>query len=495
MTTKNIVIVGGGAAGWSVACLLAKNLPPELVKISVVDEQRKDLGQVEVARSSIHRFHELIGLHEKQFMLNTDASFSLGLWCQDAHKNYMLVEGPYGAPLEGIDFQSVYYKSVLLGSSHMLGDYSLNAVAASLGRFGHPVADPKSIYSSIQYGLHLELDSYSNMLKAHALALGVEVIGSDLSRVNLSRVDMSINGDAIESVDLMNGQQLSADLFIDCTGELSVLLGDSMGVASYADPLDQIFDSVAVGYRPLSLDAKPVTQLITTENGYLKITPLKHQECVSYTYSSRFSSDDLITQEIAALNVSNVVFSPLDCKKNKQYWVKNCVAIGCAAASFYELFISPMSLVRSAAVRLVDLLTDFDDFTFSIDEYNRLTHVESEQLRELAELYFYFGRSSNAGIREYFNSNELSASAQHRLDLFACAGRHPHQSAHFFSTLEWASFFVGNQILPRTCNLDVDIYDSKRLIQYVESLKAAIYKAAEKMPLHKDYIARLAFNK
>ena len=81
MTTKNIVIVGGGAAGWSVACLLAKNLPPELVKISVVDEQRKDLGQVEVARSSIHRFHELIGLHEKQFMLNTDASFSLGLWC------------------------------------------------------------------------------------------------------------------------------------------------------------------------------------------------------------------------------------------------------------------------------------------------------------------------------------------------------------------------------------------------------------------------------
>jgi len=490
MTIKNIVIVGGGATGWSVACLLAKNLPRELVKISVVDDWRKDHGQVEFARSSIHRFHELIGLHEKQCMLNTDASFSLGLLCQDAHKNYMLVEGAYGAPLEGIDFQSVYYKSVLLGSPHSLEDYSLNAVAASLGRFGHPVADPKSIYSSIQYGLHLELDAYSKVLSAHALALGVELIASDLSRVNLSIKDV-----AIESIDLMNGMQLSADLFIDCTGERSILLGDAMGVASMADPLDKKFDSVAVGYRPLSMDAKPVTQLMTTENGYLKITPLKHQECVSYTYSSRFSSDDFIKQEMVALNVTNVVFSPLDCKKKTQYWVRNCVAMGYAGASVHDLFVSPMSLVRSAAVRLVDLLTDFDDLTFSIDEYNRLTHVELEQLRELAELYFYFERSSNAALGDHFNSNALSAGAQHRLDLFACSGRHPHQSAHLFNTIEWVVFFVGNQIFPQTCNLDVDSYDSKKLIQYLESLKTALYKAAEKMPLHKDYIAHLAFNK
>jgi hypothetical protein len=79
--------------------------------------------------------------------------------------------------------------------------------------------------------------------------------------------------------------------------------------------------------------------------------------------------------------------------------------------------------------------------------------------------------------------------------LFSCSGRQPHQSAHFFSEFEWASFFVGNQIFPSTCNLDVDIYDSEKLIKYIESLKAVIYSAAEKMPLHKDYIARLAFNK
>ena len=495
MTTKKIVIVGGGATGWSVACLLAKNLPRELVKISVVDEQHKDHGQVEFARSSIHRFHDLIGLHEKQFMLNTDASFSLGLWCQDAHKDYMLGEGAYGAPLSGIDFQSVYYKSVLLGCSHKLENYSLNAVAAQLGRFGHPVADPKSIYSSIQYGLHLELNTYADILKTHALALGVEVIVSDFSRVNLRRVDVSINDCAIDSIELMNGQQLSADLFIDCTGEHSILLGDVMGGTFVADPLDKIFDSVAIGSRPLSIDAKPVTQLINTENGYVRITPSKYHEYVSYVYSSRFSSDELIKEEMLSFNVSKVVLSALDCKKKAQYWVKNCVAIGQAAANFYELFVSPMSLVRSAAVRLVDLLTDFDDLTFSIDEYNRLTHVESEQLRELVELYFYFGRSSNAVLREYFNSNELSASAQHRLDLFACTGRQPHPSAQSFSAFEWASFFVGNHIFPKTCNLDVDIYDSEKLIQYVESLKTAIYKAAEKMPLHKDYIARLASNK
>lgn len=490
MTIKNIVIVGGGTTGWSVASLLAKNLPRELVKISVIDDRRKDHEAVESARSSIHRFHDLIGLHEKQCVLNTSASFSLGVWCQDAQKSYMLVEGVYGAPLEGIDFQSIYYKSVLLGCHDKLEDYSLNAVAARLGRFGHPVADPKSIYSSIQYGLHLELDTYANILKTHALTLGVEYIASDLSSVNLSDNDA-----AIEFISLVNGRQLKADLFIDCTGEHSVLLGDAMGVTSVADPLDKIFDSMAMGYRPLSVDAKPVTQLINTEHGCVRITPLRDRECVSYVYSSCFSSNDLIRQEMLSLNVSAMDFSLLHCKKREQYWVKNCIAMGGAGASFYELFISPMSLVRSAAVRLLDVLADFDNLTFSIDEYNRRTHVELAQLRELTELYFYFGRSSNAALEKYFKLNDLSSSSQHRFDLFSYTGRHPHQSVHIMSVSEWAAFFVGNNIFPQTCNLDVDIYDGNKLINYVESIKAAIYNAAEKMPLHKEYIARLASNK
>lgn len=490
MTIKNIVIVGGGATGWSVAGLLAKYLPRELVNVSVVDERRKDHEMVESARSSIHRFHDLIELHEKQCVLNTSASFNLGVMCQDTQKNYMLVEGGYGAPLEGIDFQSIYYKSVLLGCHDKLEDYSLNAVAARLGRFGHPVADPKSIYSSIQYGLNLELGSYANILKTRALSLGVKCIASDLSCVTLSA-----NDDAIESIALEDGLQLKADLFIDCTGEQSVLLGGAMGVTSVEDPLDKIFDSIAIGYRPLSVDAKPVTQLINTENGYVRITPLKDREYVSYVYSSHFSSNDLISQEMLSLNVSSVNFSLLHCKNKEQYWVKNCIAIGGAGSSFYELFISPMSLVRSAAVRLLDLLADFENLTFNIDEYNRRTHVELAQLRELTELYFYFGRSSNAALESYFKLNGLSASSQHRFDLFAYTGRHSNQSVSIMSASEWASFFVGNEIFPKTCNLDVDIYDGNKLINYVESIKAAIYKAAERMPLHKEYIARLASNK
>lgn len=488
MTIKNIVIVGGGATGWSVASVLAKYLPRKLVKISVIDERRNDHWQVESAKSSIHRFHDLIGLYEKQCVQNTSASFSLGVLCQDSQKSYMLVEGAYGAALDGIDFQSIYYKSTLLGSSHRLEDYSLNAVAARLGRFAHPVTDSKSIYSSIQYGLHIELDAYANILKAHSLALGVEFVVSDLSCVN-------INNGAIESINLEDGLQLKADLFIDCSGEASILLGDAMGVASVTDPLDEIFDSVAIGYRPLGVDVKPITQLINTENGYLRITPLKDRECVSYVYSSRFSSNDLIRQEMLALNVSDIFFSLLSRKKKEQYWVNNCIAIGGSCVNFYELFVSPMSLVRSATIRLLDLLTDFDDLTFNIDEYNRLTHIELEQLRELTELYFYFGRSANFALEDYFKSKELSERSLHRLELFAYTGRQPYQSANIFSASEWASFFVGNRVFPQTCNLDVDHYDGKKLIQYVESIKAAIYEAAERMPLHKDYIARVAFNK
>lgn len=490
MTIRKIVIVGGGATGWSVASLFAKHFPRNLVNIFVVEERRKDNEYVEIAKSSLHRFHDVIGLHERQCVLHTHASFGLGVWCQDAEKNYMQVEGPYGAPLEGIRFESAYYKSKLLGCSHALEDFSLNAVAARLGRFAHPVNDASSIYSSIQYGLHLDLDAYAEVLKAHSLSLGVESVVSDLVHVNLSA-----NEGEIDSISLENGLVLDADLFIDCSGEESVLLGGALGVASEADSLDEIFDSIAMGYRPLSGDAKPVSELINTEDGYLRITPLKNKEYVSCVYSSRYSSKEKIAKDMALLGVTQLDYSALRCKTKKQYWVKNCVAIGDASTKFYELFVSPLSLVRNAAVRLLDLLVDFDDLTLSSDEYNRRTHQELEGVYELLELYFYCSRSSNSVLKDYFKNHELSAGSRHRLELFACTGRHPQRSNSIFSESEWTSFFVGNEVVPQTCNLDADVYEGKALINYVESIKAAIYKAAERMPFHKEYIARLASNK
>ena len=486
MKIKNIVVVGGGATGWTVASFLAKQLPRELVKIQVVEEKRKDNECVEFARSAIHRFHDLIGLHEKQCVLNDATCFGLGVWCQGLHKDFILVEGAYGAPLDGIDFQSVYYKSALLGSPHQLDDYSLSAVAARLGRFGHPVADSNSIYSSIQYGINFELDVYADVLRAHALALGVEAIQSDCKSVNVC-----LRNNIIDSIELANGQVLAADLFIDCSGEQSILMGEAMKVFSVEDNLDKIFDSMAAGYRPLVAGSKPVTQLINTDTGYLRIIPLKHQEYICHVYSSKLSPDDHIKQKMLDLNVSEVVFSTLNFKKKEVFWVKNCVAMGHAGACVPELFVSPLSLVRNAVVRLLDLLTGFDDFTASAFEYNRLTHVEFKQLRELTELYFYLSKDSSSALREYFKQHELSVPAQHRLDLFTCSGRHPYQQGNIFSDFEWAAFFVGNQLLPLTCNLDVDVYDKEKILEYTERLSVAIYKAAERMPMHADYVARL----
>ncbi len=482
---KNVVIVGGGATGWTVASLLAKQWPRELVKIHLVDDKRCDNNEVDFARSGIHRFHDLVGLREQDCLHKSNASFSLGILSRSPGKDYMLVEGPYGAPLDTIDFQSLYYKSVLLNSPYKLEDYSLSAVAARSGRFCHPVNDPKSIYSTLRYGLHLELNSYANILKSRALELGVKIIEGDCLGVNVSGLG------EIESLVLVNGQQLTADFFIDCSGEQSLLLGSALGVGSVTDPLGKIFDSLAMGYRPLVTGARPVAELVQSGNGYLKVIPLKDREYVCYLYSSTSTNDENIKCKMRELNVTDVIVSPLGCQTKELFWAKNCVAIGQAAVNVYDLFVSPLSLVRNAVVRLVDLLADFDDFSVSASEYNRLTQIELERLRELTEIYLYLDSNSSLLIEEYFKQHPLTGHSRHRLDLFACSGRHVHQQVNIFSEGDWAALFVGNSLLPEACNVDADNYDPAKLVAFAERVRIAIYKAAEKMPLHADYMARI----
>ena len=76
---RRVVIAGGGTAGWAIAAALAKNLGP-LLEITLVESDL--IGTVGVGESTIptaRRFHELLGIDEREFVCATQASFKLGI--------------------------------------------------------------------------------------------------------------------------------------------------------------------------------------------------------------------------------------------------------------------------------------------------------------------------------------------------------------------------------------------------------------------------------
>ncbi|MES2672755.1 MAG: tryptophan 7-halogenase [Pseudomonadota bacterium] len=487
MKPKKIIIVGGGVEGWTVAALLGRHLPPKLVEVFVIEHPVTNMIIAESAGSRINSFHQLLGVKEKTLLAASNTTYRTGVrysgWSSHSQQ-YVLSEGRYGDTFRGIDFHQLYAKSLQLGVRNSFDEYSINSVSAKLNRCASPVSNQQSIYSCLVYGMNLQADVYAKVLKENAISAGVTTVTGAVKRVALD----SESGH-ISAVHLDNGEVFAADFFIDCSGREGVLIDGGLGVASISQ--DCLFNRAAVGNILLEEIGSPTANLGMHNHGFIKQVLLKDKSILTYNFSSRYLTDERAEQYLNELGVVNVSFQDKHCERRSSFWYKNCVAIGLAAASHYDIYYSPLQTVRNSAVRLLDLLMVFDDFESVSSEYNRQSFAEHDCIEALNQLHLYLAKSQSAILHDYFKSNQLTEYASHKLNLFSLTGKLAYSSEDIFTKSEWIAFFLGNNIAPETYNNEIDFLGDSDLIKFIERIRVEIYKAAEKVPRHVDFIANV----
>jgi tryptophan 7-halogenase len=485
---KQIIILGGGLTGWTIASFLRKQFPKKLASICVVEDYRHDRYGAEAAHPAIHKFHELIGLDEKACLQNTQACFGLGLryqaWSR-ADQMFFLTSGQYGASLRGVPFSHVYVKAKAAGEVDGFDSYSLNAVAARNNKFGHPPPGSHAIYAQIYYGLHLQEDEYCATLKHRALEAGVEVIAANCVAVNVNEAK------AIKSIQLDNGALIGGDLFFDCTGLARVLLSEMPGSGIHQNRLNGLFNRCAWGFRDTEVAIAPVANITIAAKGYLKIIPLNGREMIQYYFSSVHMTDIDVVAMMENWNVTAPQFTRAEFYESDASWIKNCIAMGGAACAFPETYISAQQFVRDSIVRFTDLFISFELMESTAKEYSRLSRAEFNQISQLTELTFYIARHRLAGVENYFDREGLSAEAAHRLALFSSTGKHPQNEAIILSDSDWAVLFLGNNIIPVSYDMVLDSISDDEIMSFIGKLATAYQRAVAPMPMHQNYITKL----
>lgn len=494
---KHIAIVGGGVTGWTVAAALARGLRGLGINIVVVENPRHGEADapIETTTPATVSFHDWLGISEPHLMETTGASYilatSFNAW-SDAHQHYCMPFGDHGFMLNRIDFTQYAIASYLRGRAFDYDDYSLSAVAAKAGKFCHPSKKSDSIFSTLSYGLVLNVSEYTAYLRNLALSAGVTQMIAEVNGVNLGAAGY------IESLDLLSDKKPSlfaADLFIDCTGIAGLLIEKKLNIQwvlpGYANgdkqyPVSHLLNLVQ-GVNDLR-ELPVVRELETNDTGWLHQATSQTRAVRQYFYHQAYGTPAHIDSVINA--DAQVQVQEVRIGRRASFWNKNCVAMGNSAANPDGLSIGKLHLVQSAVLRLLSVFPSCVDAPFNSAEYNRLTHLELDHIEDFHALHYHLARPRASRYWQSVARATLSERLTHKLELFKRRGLIPFYEGETFSAGVWASLLLGSGFWPQACDPLACSGDQAWIDQQLEKMKAVMSAAAAQMPSHTDYLRR-----
>lgn len=483
-TKQKVVIVGGGSAGWMTGAALAKLLGKNL-DISLIESE--EIGRIGVGEATIpplRVFNQLLGIDEQDFMRNCQATFKLGIefqnWGQQ-DDNYIHSFGETGKVCWAGEFQHFWLGGRKKGFQSEFGDYCLELQAARAGKFA------KSEQSKLNYAYHLDAGLYAEYLKKFAVSNGLKWIEGKITDVQLD----SESG-FISAVTLTDGQEISGDLFIDCSGFASVLIEKALGVGyeEYGQFLP--CDSAVAVQTEKAGQPRPYTQAIAHQFGWQWRIPLQHRVGNGLVFCSQYATDELAVSTLMQNIESEAITEPKVLKyttgRRQQGWHKNCVAIGLSSGFLEPVESTAIHLIMSSVLRLMRLFPHQQISQTNIDEFNRQTQDEMERIRDFIILHYKATLRDDAPFWHYCKDMEVPETLAHRMRLFKDTARVCITETELFKIDSWCQVMIGQQIIPDNYHQIVDMMPDQELDRFLNILRTKIDQNIKAMPTHQEFI-------
>lgn len=408
---RRVGVIGGGTAGYLTALALRAKRP--WLDVTLVESSRIPvIGVGEATTPPLTAFlHHYLGIDPIDFLHRAQPTWKLGIkfdW------------GPYPdgimAPFDWGD------NSIgVLGSMAAQGDpnaYTLQSLFMLADKV--PVFDVGggahvSLMDSLPFAYHLENRSFVTYLTRLAAERGVRHLDAEIGHVELA-------GDEwVKTLHTKDGRQLEFDLYIDCTGFRSLLLGDALGTEyhSYADSL--FTDTALTGYVGQSESMEPYTTATTMDAGWCWTIPVPGENHVGYVYSSAFRSPDQIADEMLHQHpdVDNLKTVRFRSGRHDKMWRGNVIAVGNSYGFVEPLESSALLMLVFSIMSMMPLLPASWKQPNGGAVLNELTARRWDGLRWFLAIHYKFnGRRESDFWREVRASADVSG-VQPLLDVFA----------------------------------------------------------------------------
>ncbi|MBQ0936000.1 tryptophan halogenase family protein [Ideonella paludis] len=428
---KRLVVVGGGSAGWLVAAILAaahqahqaRPLSVLLIESAAVPI----IGVGEGTWPSMRDTLRAIGLPEDALFTECDAAFKQGSrfdgWVSGAPEDRY--HHPFSVP-EGFGELDVVTPWATHFPDQAFAEWACpQAVLCNAGRAPKQAQTPQ--YAAVtNYGYHFDATKFGQVLKRHCLEqLGVRHLIADVQ--GITRDEQGY----ILSLQTAQHGEVPGDLFVDCTGMASLLLGQHLGVGLKSQKSVLFNDSAWATQVPYTAPDSPIaTQTVATAQaaGWVWDIGLQSRRGVGLVYSSAHCSDAqaLATLEryversangVAALTPRKISFEP---GYRERFWQHNCVAIGLSSGFIEPLEASALAMVEMAAALLSDTLpASREDMPVVAARFNEAMHYKWGRVIEFLKLHYVLSRRQDEAYwREHREAESIPARLAEQLLLW-----------------------------------------------------------------------------
>ncbi|MFO1251436.1 MAG: tryptophan halogenase family protein [Inhella sp.] len=357
---QDVLILGGGSAGWLAAALLAaeRGQGEDALRITLVESPNTPpIGVGEGTWPTMRDTLRRIGLSERDLLRHADAAFKQGSRFVGWRNGQDVYHHPFSLPQGHGELPLV----AAWAAATPRGDFAAAVgpqPAVCLAARAPKQSSTPDYAAVLNYGYHFDAGRFVPLLQRHA----VQHLGVQHRVAHVQRVERHADGD-IAALHTEAGERLAADLFIDCSGLQARLIGQELGVP-WVSQRGVLFNDRALAVQMPHADPQGplASQTLATAHsqGWIWEIGLPTRRGVGCVFASDFASEaqahDALQTYLAPQGGGSaeprlIRFDP---GHRARFWERNCLAVGLAGGFIEPLEASALALIELSVQQLCD---------------------------------------------------------------------------------------------------------------------------------------------
>ena len=401
--------------------------------------------------------------------------------------------GRYGLEAGPVAFHDLWNRLRRAGDPGTLDEYSMGAMLARAGRVMLPPETARVDFEHFDWAVHFDASRFAAFLRTFAEARGVQ-------RLDAKVAEVIAEGEHIRGIRLDTGELLEAGLYLDCSGFHRLLIEKALH-SGFVDWRHWLMCDRAVALPCAHADSRdlaPYTRSRALAAGWAWRIPLQNRVGNGYVYSSDHVSDDQALATLRAQLEGEPLAEPnlvrFRAGHVRRFWIGNCVAIGLASGFLEPLESTSISLIQMGIDKLLHFWPEqpltAERLAPLVEEYNRLSIVEYERVRDFIVLH-YCANGREGELWRYCRDMALPPTLARKIALYRARGLIAQWDSESFFDPSWLCMYGNLGIDAQAWDPLTNLLPLPELEEVTRRVRADIARNARAATPHREFL-RLA---